>query len=139
MISQIKVAGLADPWVPIWNLVFWWLFYLVGLVIWCFVWDGFGLSIFLWSYLFRDTIDVMWKPFCVWLAFRYICSIRSVLAVRNGISGFWYTFLYDFLIYLVYYVNGKFVCDVLFLLIMYGLVSWLLVLFLIWKSLIFPY
>lgn len=66
--------------------------------------------------MFRGIRDVMWKPFCVWFVFLYICSIRSVLVIRNGISIVWYTFLYDFLIYLVDYVNSKFVCDGLFLL-----------------------
>lgn len=59
MILQIKVARLLDLWVLVWELVCWWLFFFVGLVVWCFVLDGFGLSIFLWSWLFRGTIDVV--------------------------------------------------------------------------------
>lgn len=39
-----------------------------------------------------------------------------MLAARNGIFDFGYTLLYDFLIFLVDYVKGKLICDVLFLL-----------------------
>lgn len=105
--SQYKVcfyAVLADPWVPVWNLVSWLLIHFAGLVSRCLVCCGFGPSSILWNFMFRSTIASIRKLFCFGLVFLCLFLFSS--------SGSAFC-LYDFFKHFMDHLDSKLFCGVL--------------------------